>query len=173
VIEGGLYVIRGDDSVSYNPTNLPAAFRQDGLPVEAYARSRGDMAGIHQVGPMVQLERIRLRGAPAEVLRGTVTYRQRSALPAGAVVTVEFVDISRADAPATVMASQTIKTQGEQVPIPFFLSPIPGKLDPKRRYGVRATITVAGTLKFTTANAQPIDPGQLSIPIEVVVEPAR
>jgi hypothetical protein len=60
-LEGGFFAIRGDDSVTYNPTNLPAEFQQDGLAVEADARRRDDMAGIHQVGPLVQLERIRRR----------------------------------------------------------------------------------------------------------------
>jgi hypothetical protein len=60
-LEGGFFAIRGDDSVTYNPTNLPAEFQKDGLAVEADARHRNDMAGIHQVGPLVQLERIRLR----------------------------------------------------------------------------------------------------------------
>jgi hypothetical protein len=60
-LEGGFYAIRGDDSVTYNPTNLPAEFRQDGLAVEADARRRDDMASIQQVGPLVQLERIRRR----------------------------------------------------------------------------------------------------------------
>jgi hypothetical protein len=60
-LEGGFYAIRGDDSVTYNPTNLPAEFRQDGLAVEADARRRDDMVSIQQVGPLVQLERIRRR----------------------------------------------------------------------------------------------------------------
>jgi hypothetical protein len=60
-IEGGFYAIRGDDSVTYDPRNLPAAFRKAGLRVEAVARRRDDMMGIHQVGPIVDLERIRAR----------------------------------------------------------------------------------------------------------------
>lgn len=62
-LEGGFYAIRGADGITYNPINLPAEFRKDGLPVEAEARMRNDMVGIHQVGPIVQLERIRARGA--------------------------------------------------------------------------------------------------------------
>jgi hypothetical protein len=58
-LEGGLFVIRGSDSVTYEPTNLPPEFRKAGLAVEAVARRRDDLAGIHQVGPIVDLERIR------------------------------------------------------------------------------------------------------------------
>jgi hypothetical protein len=60
-LEGGFYGIQGDDAVTYDPTNLPPAFRKEGLRVEAVARRRDDMMGIHQVGPIVDLERIRAR----------------------------------------------------------------------------------------------------------------
>jgi hypothetical protein len=58
-IEGGFWAIRGDDSVTYDPTNLPEEFRREGLRVEAEARLRDDMAGIHMAGPLVELRRIR------------------------------------------------------------------------------------------------------------------
>jgi hypothetical protein len=60
-LEGGFYAIHGNDGVTYDPTNLPPEFQKDGLQVEAEARRQDDMAGIHQVGPIVQLERIRRR----------------------------------------------------------------------------------------------------------------
>jgi ABC-type glycerol-3-phosphate transport system substrate-binding protein len=60
-VEGGFYAIRGDDGVTYDPTNLPPQFQKDGLEVEAEARRRDDMMGIHQAGPIVQLVRIRAR----------------------------------------------------------------------------------------------------------------
>ena len=60
-LEGGFYAIRGDDGVSYDPTNLPPEFQKDGLKVEAEARRQDDVMGIHQVGPIVQLVRIRTR----------------------------------------------------------------------------------------------------------------
>ena len=60
-LEGGFFAIRGDDSVTYDPINLPELFRRDGLRVEAIARRRDDMMSIRQVGPIVELERIRAR----------------------------------------------------------------------------------------------------------------
>ncbi len=60
-LEGGFYAIHGDDGVTYDPTNLPPEFQKDGLRVEAEARRRDDAVGIHQVGTIVQLERIRRR----------------------------------------------------------------------------------------------------------------
>jgi hypothetical protein len=60
-LEGGFYAIRGDDSVTYNPTNLPADFQKDGLAVEAVVRPRKDVLSIRQVGTIVEVERIRAR----------------------------------------------------------------------------------------------------------------
>jgi len=60
-LEGGVYVLRGDDSVTYAPTNLPAGFRYPGTRVEAYARRADSVMGIHQVGHPIELVRIRQR----------------------------------------------------------------------------------------------------------------
>jgi heat shock protein HslJ len=57
-LEGGLYVIRDSLGTQYQPTNLPEAFRRDGLAVEAEARRR-DMASIGMAGILVELIRIR------------------------------------------------------------------------------------------------------------------
>ena len=58
-IEGGFWAIRGDDSVTYDPMNLPEEFKKEGTRIEADARLREDMAGIHMSGPLVELRRIR------------------------------------------------------------------------------------------------------------------
>lgn len=54
-LEGGFFAIRGDDGVTYDPSNLADEFRRDGLRVRARARLRPDMSGIHMVGPIVDL----------------------------------------------------------------------------------------------------------------------
>src|SRR5512139_294870 len=71
---------------------------------------------------------------------GTVTYRQKIALPVDAVVTVTLEDVSRADAPADVMGQQMIETKGEQVPVPFAIPYDPSKIEENHNYNVRATI---------------------------------
>jgi hypothetical protein len=60
-LEGGFYGIRSEEGEIYNPINLPAGFRQDGLPVWARIRLRDDMMGIHQAGPLVEVIEIRKR----------------------------------------------------------------------------------------------------------------
>lgn len=61
-VEGGIFVIRDAQGTQYNPTNLPDAFRKDGLRVEAEARRRDDMVSIGMVGPIIELRRIRQTG---------------------------------------------------------------------------------------------------------------
>jgi len=54
-IEGGFFAIRGDDGVTYDPTNLSSAFQRDGLRVRFEAVIRRDLGGIHMVGPIVDV----------------------------------------------------------------------------------------------------------------------
>jgi hypothetical protein len=54
-LEGGFFAIRGDDGVTYDPSNLSEDFRRDGLRVRARVRLRPDMGGIHMVGPIVDI----------------------------------------------------------------------------------------------------------------------
>src|SRR5215471_15117734 len=89
---------------------------------------------------------------PQSVLTGTVTYRERIALPPNARVEVRLEDVSQADAPADEIAAQTVATNGKQVPIPFELRYPTRSIDSSHRYAVRASITSAdGDLMFTTA----------------------
>ncbi len=60
-LEGGFYAIRAEDGTTYEVMNLPERFERAGLPVEARAVARGDMASIRMVGPIVELVRIRER----------------------------------------------------------------------------------------------------------------
>lgn len=53
--EGGFYAIRGDDSVTYDPTNLATVFRRDGLHVKARLRVRKDLGNTHMAGPIVDI----------------------------------------------------------------------------------------------------------------------
>lgn len=95
--------------------------------------------------------------APPTRISGSVAYRERMALPADSTVTVRVEDVSRADAPADVLAEQTIATAGRQVPIPFELE-VPGNLiQADHRYGLRAEIRTAdGRRLFATTNHHPV-----------------
>ncbi len=97
------------------------------------------------------------RSADDAVLTGSITYRQRVALPPDAVVTVQLLDVSRADAVSTILAEQIIRTDRRQVPIPFRLTYAPSDVDSRMRYAVRATIRDAqGQMVWTTDTAYPV-----------------
>ncbi|ANP77103.1 YbaY family lipoprotein [Vibrio sp. 10N.222.51.C8] len=85
-----------------------------------------------------------------QVISGTVSYRERIALPENAVVTVTLEDISLADAPSTVIATQEFTTDGKQVPFAFELSYDNDKIKANHRYNMRASIHVDGKLRFIT-----------------------
>lgn len=63
-VEGGVFVIRNAQGTQFNPTNLPDAFKKDGMAVVADAHRRDDMASVGMVGPIIELLRIRRDGTP-------------------------------------------------------------------------------------------------------------
>ena len=90
-------------------------------------------------------------------LSGSVTYRQRVALPPDAIVTVRLLDISRADAPADVLAQQTVHAAGRQVPFDFELTYASSDIQANHRYSLRAEIrTPEGGLMWTTDTVAPV-----------------
>lgn len=79
---------------------------------------------------------------------GTVGYRERVALPPTAVITVQLVDVSLADAPAVVLGEQVIRANGKQVPVSFDVSYDPARIEAHRTYAVQARIEDGGALRF-------------------------
>ncbi len=57
--EGGFYALRGDDSVTYDPTNLAKRFQVDGLRVQSRVLIRSDLLGTHMAGPIVDIIEIK------------------------------------------------------------------------------------------------------------------
>ena len=97
-----------------------------------------------------------LHAQPADdfvIVSGSAAYRQRIAMPPDAVLTVRVEDVSRADAPAPVLAETSEPFGARQVPIAFSLTVPSAAIDPRFSYAVRATITVDGKLRFTTTRS--------------------
>ncbi len=95
-------------------------------------------------------------GTMDNVVSGTVTYRQRSALPTSAMLSVTIIDVSRADAPSTIIAEQRTPTAGKQVPFSFDLAYDKAKIQERNRYAVRAEIRDGDRLLFTTDTSYPV-----------------
>lgn len=105
---------------------------------------------------------------------GVVTYRQRSALPTDAIVRVQLLDVTKADAPPIVFGQQTVATRGRQAPFAFEIRYDPRGVSSTATLVVRATITVGERLLFTSPTARRVVTGGYpSEGIEVVVQLVR
>ena len=60
-IEGGFYAIHDVDGHHYDPTNLPAEFKRDGLAVRYSGQILHDVLSVHMYGEVVELTEISIR----------------------------------------------------------------------------------------------------------------
>ena len=107
---------------------------------------------------------------------GTVTYRERMALPPDAAVDVRLEDTSMQDAPAKLIGESVFATAGQQVPIPFQVSFNTADINPAHTYQLRANITVNGAKMFASTSAYPVvtngAPMSASIMLQKITAPA-
>lgn len=108
--------------------------------------SRRNFAGLLALAPLFAAGGA--AAAPAS-LRGSVSYRERIALPPGATVIVRLIDVSLADAPSQTIAETTIRPRG-QVPVPFVLRYDDRDIRGRRSYALSAEIREGDRLLFTT-----------------------
>ena len=111
---------------------------------------------------------------PNASVTGSVSYRERLALTPGAALVVELRDVSYADAPAPLIARQTISGPG-QVPIKFEVSYNRQDINPRNTYGLSARIVESdGRLAFTNDTAYDVitrgNPDKVDM-LLVLVEP--
>lgn len=107
-----------------------------------------------------------------ETVSGTLTYRQRIALPSDSIIHVALVEIRGKAAESVVLSEQSFPASG-QVPIPFAITFDPKVIDPARHYAVRARITDAGGRVFwATPRPAPVLTQGHPNQAEVMVAPA-
>lgn len=100
---------------------------------------------------------------PVVNVTGQATYRERIALAPGMIYTVQLLDVSRADAPSTVITEYKQTLNGEQVPLPFTLQTTQNHIKTNMTYAVRATLTTPeGKLAWTTDTLHTINPSELN-----------
>lgn len=93
----------------------------------------------------------------APTVTGSISYRERIALPPDARVIVRLVDVSKTDAPATVLGEQLIIAQGRQVPFAYAITYDPRRVDPRHSYAVQARIELGdGSLRFISDTRYPV-----------------
>lgn len=107
------------------------------------------------------------------VVNVTATYRERIMLPPGHVLTVRVEDVSRADAPAQVLAETSESLNGAphyRVTLGFPTS----QIDPRHTYAARAEIRDAtGALVFVTDTRHAILTNGAPASAEIVLKSAR
>ena len=83
-------------------------------------------------------------------------------VPPGGSLEVTLEDVSRADAPAVVIARAEMPT-AQAPPFLFALTYDPARIEPNHRYQVRARITVEGQLMFQSdAGYSVLGPGNVT-----------
>ena len=93
---------------------------------------------------------------PADAqIRGTATYRERIALPPEAVFDATLEEVSQADAPPVVLGRARVR-RPRTSPIRFEIPFDAGRIEPGRRYVVRARILVDGRPLLATDQSYPV-----------------
>ena len=92
--------------------------------------------------------------AEFRTLEGSASYRERLAMPPGAVLEVELYDVSRQDAPAPLLSAIAIRA--ESVPVPFQLLYDPAMIDERYSYAVTAKLVVDGETVFRSTSVHPV-----------------
>lgn len=108
-------------------------------------------------------------GATA-MLTGSVIYRERIALPPGALVSVRIEDVSRADAPSILVAESVFPAQSGP-PFAFAVEYNPADINPRHRYSLRASIVNEDRLLFTSTQHYPAFASEQAL--EILVERVR
>ena len=111
--------------------------------------------------------------ANASVLRGSVIYREKDALPENAQVRVRLVDATPSEEAPKVYAETTFPTQGKQVPIPFALPIDHAKLDAVSGYALRAYILLDGKIAYITRSRVTVDPKAIPAALSILVVPGN
>ena len=93
--------------------------------------------------------------AESAVITGTVTYRERIALPPESVIEISLLDVSRQDAKAILIAQRAFNPQS-QVPIAFEIDYSPADIDERYTYVISVRISDQGRLMFINDTHAPV-----------------
>ena len=99
---------------------------------------------------------------------GTITYRERIALPPDSVVEVRLSDVSEADAPSITISEQVIENPG-QVPIDFEIEYEPAEIDERSTYSIQVRIIAGGELAFINDTAYDVITRSIPDHVEMVL----
>jgi putative lipoprotein len=132
----------------------------------------GALLGLLAAGAARAAARTQDDGAAQPRIAGTVTYRERIALPPNATVLVRLDDVSQPEASPRRVAETTVATAGRQVPIAFELPYRAEDIVPSRRYVVRARILAGDKTLFSTKTPYPVITRGAPTKLEILVQQA-
>ncbi len=95
--------------------------------------------------------------AAPRTLRGTVAYRERMALPPGAIVEVKLLDVSLADDPSRTIAETRVS--GRRIPARWTLRFDSRRIEPRHSYALQARILDGDRLLFITTERHSVFTG--------------
>jgi putative lipoprotein len=161
----GTWKSSGVNQLEFGPLALtramcPPAPLNDRIPkdwqhVQSYTLNDKDLfLSLMADGGAYEFEPLDQETSMTGYIKGTAAYRERMALPSNAVFEATLEDISRADAPAHVIARVRIE-HPRNSPIPFEITYDPSQIGSSRRYAVQARIVVARKVLFTTDQHYP------------------
>lgn len=103
-----------------------------------------------------------------ETLSGSVTYLDRRAVPPGAVLSVELVDVSLADAASVRLSSRLYLI--DHVPFAFQLHYDPSLIESRMSYAIQAIISLNGKALYRSTTHFPALTRNAPEQVDVVVE---
>ncbi|TAH38713.1 MAG: lipo-like protein [Planctomycetota bacterium] len=99
--------------------------------------------------------------------RGTVSYRERMAMPAGARIVVELVDLGAE--PPKVLAQSEERTE-QQVPVPYELRYDPAATPRGGTLALRARIEVDGKVWFASPAPERVHASELGQAVDLLLQ---
>lgn len=112
--------------------------------------------------------------AETKTVSGTVTYLNRSLLRPGAVLDVELVDVSRADALSVLLSSRRYAI--DHVPFAFELTYDAALIDERFTYAIQARISLDGQVKYRSTTMNLVltrgAPNAIDITLDLMPDPA-
>ncbi|WP_417805352.1 YbaY family lipoprotein [Thalassospira lucentensis] len=131
----------------------------------------GSVRTICAIGMVMLMAGCAILQSNTTKVTGTVTYRERIALaPDSNDLVLRILDVSRADAPATVIASLT--TQVASPPMSFTLPYDPAKIEANHTYVIEASIiNQNGDRVFRSDQAYPVITKNAPSNVDILVKP--
>lgn len=104
-------------------------------------------------------------------LKGELFYLQKVALPPQAEITVQLLDVSKADGPAEILAQHSFT--GLQVPLKFIMHYNKNQLQEGHTYAVAGRIEVGDQLWFINTTRHNVDLNQVNDNVKLQLDLVR